>query len=362
MGKSSSRRHPDVRAISCQDRQVSSVSVLLPVFNAGRFLDACLSSLAAQTLDAFEVVIVDDGSSDSTTEIIESWMERDDRLRVVHTPHRGLVAALNTGLDHCCGSLIARMDADDIAHPERLERQQQALEDHPEIDVLGSNVAHFSTADDGVGLGLRIYEQWLNSLVDDHEIRRDLFVESPLAHPSVMVRRRAFQAVDGYLDNGWPEDYDLWLRMAAAGATFSKLRSTLLQWRDHPERLTRTDRRYAVTRFLECKAHHLVAGPLAGRERVIIWGAGQTGRRLSKFLLRLGAPLEAFVDIDPRKCGKTLRRLPIISPEELEERRFAGDESPLLLAAVPSRGARAKIRARLESRGWQETRDFWCVA
>ena len=337
-----------------------TVSVLLPVFNGETYLEACLSSLSTQSLREFEIVTVDDGSTDSSPEILASWSRKEPRLRVIRQTHGGLVAALNAGLERCAGDLIARMDADDLAHPERLELQQQALAAQPEIDVLACRVTHF--AEEEVGIGFRVYEHWLNSLLDDEAIRRDLFIESPLPHPSVMVRKSVLQGVGGYRDVGWPEDYDLWLRLAARGCRFAKLPQTLLQWRDHGQRLTRTDRRYAVERFLECKAYYLGVGPLRGRSRVIIWGAGQTGRRLSKFLLRQGVPLEAFIDIDPRKCGRTMRNRPIVPPENLAELDRSPGQRPLVLAAVSSRGARAKIRQRLEAEGWRETRDFWCVA
>lgn len=337
-----------------------TVSVLLPAFDAELYLEPCLSSLTKQSLEDFEIVAVDDGSSDKTAGIFESWSRRDPRLRVHRQEHRGLIAALNTGLELCSGELIARMDADDVVHEDRLRLQRAALADRPDIDVIGCRVTHF--ADREIGMGFRIYEEWLNGLLDDDSIRRELFIESPLPHPSVMVRRSALDRVGGYRDFGWPEDYDLWLRLAAIGCRFAKLPQTLLQWRDHPRRLTRADSRYAVERFIECKAHYLCAGPLRDCARVVVWGAGPTGRRLSKYLLRHGVPLEAFIDIDPKKCGRTMRNIPIVGPEILAEIKQAGAERPLVLAAVASRGARAKIRNRLEAEGWKETEDFWCVA
>jgi glycosyltransferase involved in cell wall biosynthesis len=316
--------------------------------------------LSRQSHQEFEIIAVDDGSTDGTSDILDAWSRREPRLQIRRQAHHGLVVALNTGLESCSCDLIARMDADDVAHPDRLKLQAQRLAMCPDIDVLGCRVTH--VADGKVGQGFRIYEEWLNGLLDDRDIRRELFVESPLPHPSVMLRQRVLDSVGGYRDVGWPEDYDLWLRLAARGCTFAKLPQTLLEWRDHGQRLTRTDRRYAVERFIECKAHYLVSGPLRGRSRVIVWGAGQTGRRLSKYLLRQEVPLEAFIDIDPDKCGRTMRNRPIVAPEKLAELDRAPGERPMVLAAVSSRGARAKIRQYLEAEGWQESRDFWCVA
>lgn len=337
-----------------------SVSVLLPVYNAVRFLDGCLQSLAEQTLDDFEIVAVDDGSTDGSAEILDQWRRREPRLRVLTQAHGGLITALNHGLGVCRAELVARMDADDESLPERLKLQRRAFDQDSRLDVASCQVRHF--ADDGpVGKGLRIYERWLNGLVSHEDVLRERFIESPLPHPSAMVRRSVLLAAGGYRERGWPEDYDLWLRLAEAGHRFVKVPRELVRWRDHGDRLTRRDRRYAVERFLECKAHFLARGPLAGIDRLVIWGAGQTGRRLSKHLIRRGHPPGAFIDVDERKCGRTVRGAPVHPPEDLTALLTTPGRA-LVLAAVSSRGARELIRARLVDLGLVETRDFWCVA
>ncbi len=337
---------------------VPAVSVLLPVRDAGPYLRDCIASLDRQTLTDFEVVVVDDGSVDGSAEILDAWAGRDSRVRVRHLPPSGLVAALNLGIESCRAPLVARMDADDISHPRRLELQAGILDAQPGIGVVSCLVRHFRWH--RVGEGFRIYEAWLNSLVTPGEIARERFVESPVAHPSVMVRRGLFEQMGGYRDFGGPEDYDLWLRLLERGVAISKIDRTLYFWREHGERLTRVDGRYSVENFLRCKARYLLTGPLAGSRRVVVWGAGQTGRRLSKHVLRGGAPLECFVDIDPEKIGRTMRGLPIIGVGELPA--LLGDGT-VVLAAVASRGARELIRAQLDaSRAGQKGIGYWCVA
>lgn len=336
-----------------------AVSVLLPVRNAGPFLGECLDSLREQTFEDYEIVAVDDGSEDESPAILENRAREDPRVSVVTRPHEGLIATLNTGLAFCRGELVARMDADDIADPRRLELQVTALSDDPGLDVVSCRVRHFPESE--VGEGFRVYENWLNSLVEHDEILRDRFVESPLPHPSVTLRRRVLEEAGGYRDLGWPEDYDLWLRLAAAGRRFRKVPEVLIEWRQHEGRLTLTDRRYAVERFLACKAHHLADGPLREAQRVILWGAGQTGRRLSKHLIRGGVPLEIFIDVDPDKIGRTVRNRPVHPPEDLP-RLLDSAVRTTLVTAVSSRGARALIRDRLVGLGLDETHDFWCAA
>jgi len=331
----------------------------MPVYNAVSTLPAALESLQTQTLEDFEIAAVDDGSDDGSAEVLAQWQQREPRLRPVFAAHQGLIPALNRGLALSQGRFVARMDADDLAHPQRLEKQVALLEQHPNVSVVGSLVETFPR--EQVGEGFRLYEEWLNQLVTHEEICREIFIESPIVHPSATVRREEMMELGGYQERGWPEDYDLWLRYFVAGRRFAKVPQVLLYWREHPARATHTDSRYSVENFLRAKAWYLIRGPLQGRDALIVWGAGKTGRRLSKHLIRGGCTPVAFIDIDTRKIGKTLRRVPVVDPAELPG-LWRQRERPLLLAAVASRGARGLIRRELARLGLIEGRDFLCVA
>ncbi|MGD8758842.1 MAG: glycosyltransferase [Anaerolineales bacterium] len=335
------------------------VSVLMPCYNAAATLDEAVESILTQTLPQFELVAVDDGSQDDTLPRLQAWQRRDPRLRLIAIPHGGIIQALNAGLAACRAPLVARMDADDRAHPERLAEQVTFLEARPELAAAGCLVEAFPKKQ--VRQGFQIYLDWLNGLTTPEAIAREIYIESPLPHPSVVIRRHWLERMGGYQEHGWPEDYDLWLRMHLASARFAKVRRVLLSWREHAERLTRTDRRYSVENFLRAKARYLMQGPLRGREALIIWGAGQMGRRLSKHLIRNQAPLVAFIDIDPAKIGRQRRGKPILASSDLPNwwRRY---QSPVLLAAVGSRGARALIRQQLVEFGLVEGQDWWAVA
>lgn len=335
------------------------VSVLMPCYNAAGTLAEALETLASQTLPDFEIIAVDDGSTDSTRGILENWAGRDPRMSVLVRPHRGIIPALNDGLAACRAPLVVRMDADDRCHPLRLERQVAWMDEHPPVAAAGCLVKGFPETE--VRLGFRIYLEWLNSLVTDEQIRREIFVESPLAHPSVIFRKDWVERAGQYQDHGWPEDYDLWLRLYLQGARFGKVAEVLVEWREAPQRLTRCDSRYSVENFLRAKAHYLQRGPLSGSDAVFIWGAGMMGRRLGKQLQRVEAPLVAFFDIDPRKIGSTRRGLPILPPAELLP-WLARYHHPVVLAAVGARGARQIVRQRLNGFGLLEGQDWWSVA
>ncbi len=335
------------------------ISVLLPCYNAAATLEETLTSLRAQSFSDFQVLCVDDGSTDETPAILKRWGKKDSRFIVVKKEHCGVVQAANTGLSLCQAPIIIRMDADDRCHPERIQLQREYLLEHPEIAVVASLVKGFP--EDQIGEGFNLYYQWLNSLVTHEDITREIFIESPIANPSAAFRKSWIQNLGGFQDHGWPEDYDLWLRFYLAGAKFAKIPQVLLEWREHPDRLTHLDARYSVENFLRAKAHYLAKGPAQGRDAVFVWGAGMTGRRLSKHLVREGLPLVAFVEVDAKKIGNTRRGKPIIASDDLIQ-FWNKYKNPILLTAVRARKAAPLIRSSLESLNLIEGKDWWAAA
>ena len=329
------------------------VSVLLPVRNAAATLGECLASLSAQTLADHEVVAVDDHSTDGSRARLEGASRADARLRVVDNPGRGLVAALNAAWRAARAPLLARMDADDVCDPERLRAQAARLQADADLSVLGTRVRLVGGR--GPNEGMQEYVRWLNGLLDHEAIVRDFFVESPLAHPSVMMRAELLARLGGYRAFDGPEDYDLWLRAQAAGARFAKLPEVLLDWRDAPSRLSRTDPRYASARFRELKIRALEAGALAQRPAVV-WGAGPVGKGWSRALRARGHRVAAFVEVHPRRLGQHIHGVPVVP---VEEAVIAG---ALHLAAVGQPGARDEIRRHAARLGLRDGTDLIAVA
>ena len=202
------------------------VSVLLPVRDEEPFLGECLESLSAQTLPDFEVIAVDDGSTDATPGILEAHARADSRFRVLRQEPAGMVAASERARAEARAPLLARMDADDVALPERLELQVAAIEEEG-LAAVGGRVEYFPEPTDG----LRAYADWLNSLVTVEAALRDLWVECPLPGPGLTARAELVS----YRDHGWPEDYDLILRIWEAGGSFRNVDALVHRWRDHPE-------------------------------------------------------------------------------------------------------------------------------
>ena len=334
---------------------IPRVSVLLPVRNAAETLPQCLASLAAQTLEDHEVLAVDDHSTDGSRAIIEGAARADPHVRRLDNPGRGLVAALNAAAAAARAPLLARMDADDVSHRDRLAAQAARLQDDPEVSILGTRVRLFGGA--RLNEGMRAYVDWLNTLLDHEAIARDLYVESPLAHPSVMMRASLLERLGGYRDFDGPEDYDLWLRAHAAGARFAKLPEVLLDWRDAPGRLSRTDPRYGSVRFRDVKIRALECGPLSRRARAVVWGAGPVGKGWSKALTARGHEVAAFVEVHPGRLGQRIHGRPVVP---VDEAAALGDA--LHLAAVGQPGAREEIRRHAARLGLRDGHDLIAVA
>ncbi|MEE8483107.1 MAG: glycosyltransferase [Nitrospinota bacterium] len=332
------------------------VSVLLPVKNGADHLADALESLLAQTYENFEIVAVDHSSTDSTPEILSEFALKDDRLKINRFDGKSFVDCLNFGLSICQGEFVARADADDICRNDRLKLQTAFLDNNPDIGIVGCKVKIFR--EDGVMEGYRRYEEWVNSLLSPEEIEREIFVESPLPHPSVMMRKSVVEKLGGYMDNGWPEDYDMWLRAKFAGIRMAKAPELLLEWRDHSARMSRNEKRYSRKSFHMARAFYLAKlAKAAGDKKIVIQGAGTTGKVIGKYLKKYGAKLKAYFDINPRKIGGTKLGLPVHSPEELH---LFTDH--MLISAVSSWDARDEIRLLAQNAGFTEGVDFFCAS
>jgi len=330
-----------------------NVSILMAVRNEARYLTAALRSLQRQSLTNWELVVIDDGSTDATPQLLANAAAGDDRIRVLQQPAHGLVTALTLGLRHCRAGIIARMDGDDICHPQRLQLQLDYLNHHRAVDVVTCGIRHFPGR--LITNGMRAYEDWLNSLHGHDEIVRDLYVEAPLVQPSVMLRRSALDAAGGYQDNGWSEDYDLWLRLAQNGARFARLPQTLFFWRDHAQRITRTSPGCTLEAFRACRLHYLRRDYLRDSKHITLWGAGSEGKAWQRLLQENNIAVQRWIEVDPRKIGQTIHNAPVDPHETLQP-----GCGPMLIT-IGVRAARALVRDYCAQRGLLEGKDYVCV-
>jgi hypothetical protein len=245
------------------------------------------------------------------------------------------------------------MDADDLMHRERLALQAAALDADPTLDAVGCHVRLFPRR--ALGDGMRAYQTWLDGIDSPESVHREAFVECPIPHPTLMIRREVLCA-HGYRDPGWPEDYDLVLRLLDAGHRLGVVPRRLLSWRHAPGRLSQRSPVYAADRFVACKAAFLAASFLKDRDDYILWGYGGTGRALQRGLRERGKRPSAIVELHPGRIGNAIHGAPVIHPDAL------GGPDRHLVVSVAGAEARGLIRGELARRGWREGRDFVCAA
>jgi glycosyltransferase involved in cell wall biosynthesis len=327
------------------------VSVVMPVYNAEATVLKALESLRAQTYSPIEIIVVNDGSTDGTMELLHAQND----IMVLDHSHRGISAALNEGLAAARGDYIARMDADDISLPTRIEEQVSYLDVYKDIGVVGCRVAFGGCREKQAGYGF--YVDWINSLVDPKAIALNRFVESPFAHPSVMFRRGLFEKYGAYRDGPFPEDYELWLRWMANGVKCGKVDDELLVWNDPPGRLSRIDSRYSVDAFYRIKAEYLSFWLKENNPHhpdLVVWGAGRTTRQRAEILTQYGIRITHYIDLKERTldCGT-----PVIHHDSIPE-----PNTCFILPMVGNRGARDQIHAFLTGKGYLEGIHFICAA
>lgn len=264
------------------------VSVILPVYNAEAFLKEAIESVLAQTYTDFELLIINDGSTDCSEAIIASF--RDERVRYLKNEgNKGLIYTLNRGIDEALGRYLARMDADDVCCPERLQAQKAWLDAHPSTVMI----ATFSQEIDSKGKRLGFFAPD-RQIVSAKDIRRRMPQENCITHPSVMGRAATFRKYRYALNQRNIEDYDLWLRILADGGIIEKVPYELLLYRVHQSSITQTKlrRKNFFFKHFHCKRRFLVQRIKSGK--------------CNLFDLRVG--VEMLLDL-VKGAGKSVKRI-----------------------------------------------------
>lgn len=208
------------------------ISVLLPVYNAERFIAETLDSLIRQTNKNFEIIAINDGSSDGSLDILQSYAARDPRIVVIDQKNQGLVKTLNAAAKVSTGEYLARIDADDVALDRRFELQLQAMKENPKLVLIAGG---FDVMNED---GEILYHDAVPTEYQD--ILTAMYTRNPIAHGSILMRRVAFEEVGGYSEDCGPtEDYELWTRLSKIG-DISALPQTIFRWRVNPKGITST--------------------------------------------------------------------------------------------------------------------------
>ncbi|GAB4137985.1 MAG: glycosyltransferase family A protein [Bacteroidia bacterium] len=329
------------------------VSVIIPVYNAAAFIENAVSSVLQQTFSRFELLLIDDGSTDGTGRILQQLQQKDDRIRLFQTEHVGVTGAFNLGLKEACGKYIARLDADDEMLPERLEKQVQFLNQYESVGVVSALIRHGGDPESQKGYAWHI--EYINRLITHEDIFLNRFVDAPVANPSVMFRKELAEKFGACREGDFPEDYELWLRFMQNGVRFEKIPEILTIWNDPPTRLTRNDSRYSPDAFNRIKSGYLAEHlkSISGKRKIWYCGAGRVTRNRSSIMLSHEIHNHGYIDVDPAKIGKTFGGKPVISLEML-----TGPEENYVVSYINNRGAGENIRNYLKGKGYREGVDF----
>lgn len=334
------------------------VSVTMPCYNCESTVSAAIESILGQTCKNLELIAVDDGSTDGTANVLKKYAARDSRLKPVFINHQGVVGAANAAIKAASGQYIARMDADDIALPKRIEKQAGLLDNDPQTGLTACRVGFGGDREKNGGYAH--YVDWINTLIGADEISLNRFVEFPFANPSIMMRKGLIQKHGPFRDGNFPEDYELVLRWLEAGVKMRKVDEKLLIWNDPPDRLSRNHPKYTVNAFYRIKSEYLfrwLQNQIDPNPKVGIIGSGRTSRKRYKMLESLGVETAFYVDVDPRKVGMLIHGKKVLHRDEVPP---AGET--FLLSYVASWGARDEVSQFLNARGYVMGRDYLLVS
>jgi len=326
----------------------------MPVFNAEETLHECMQSIFKQTLQDFELIVVNDNSTDKSIDILCSY--GDPRVRIFDNHHKGIVSALNLGLENCRTNLIARMDADDVMYATRLEKQFSLMSEDLSITLCATRARKFP--EEIIKAGYVEYMRWQNACITADDINSQIYIESPFAHPSVMFRKDRVIDLGAYRDGEFPEDYELWLRLFHAGENMKKIDEVLIDWRESDHRLSRTSSRYSEQAFEKLRAEYLAKDSRLQDRDIIFWGAGRKTRQRVQYLIDNGVMPAAWIDIDSKKVGNEYHGAKAYLPESL----YHFDGKPFVLNYVRNHGARDECRKFLDDAGYVMGVDYLDVA
>ncbi len=327
------------------------VSILLPFKNTATYLVACLQSILDQSYPHWELIAIDDHSSDDSRDIVARFAGADSRIQVFTNSGHGIIEALRQALTSSNGELVTRMDSDDLMTPGKLELMSRSLLRFGRGHLAVGYVRYFSAA--GISDGYARYEKWLNGLTATGSNFSEIYKECVIPSPCWMTFRKDLDRCGGFEPERYPEDYDLTFRFYQHKLKCIPIREVLHCWRDYKTRTSRTSPRYAANYFLDIKLHYFLLLDYDNQRPLTLWGAGNKGKKIAKGLLQKGIGFHWLCD-NPKKIGKKIYGKEMLYYEVLREMK-----DPQSLITVANAGAQAMIRGFLRSDGQQAMLDYF---
>ncbi|WP_299225958.1 glycosyltransferase family 2 protein [uncultured Psychroserpens sp.] len=290
------------------------ISILTPFKNTSSYLYECINSIIAQTYKHWELLIIDDHSTDSSYTIVEDFAKSDHRIKLFKNSGDGIIDALALAFSKSTGTFITRMDSDDKMHPEKLQIMLNDLQSHGKGHIALGLVKYFST--NGIGDGYAKYESWLNNLTIRGTNYSEIYKECVIPSPCWMLHRDDLIACDGFDLNRYPEDYDLTFRLYKNNIKCIASNRLLHYWRDYSTRASRTHPNYAENHFLQLKLDYFLELDRDQSRPLTIWGAGHKGKTVAKLLKEKQVDFIWICD-NPKKIGKHIYAIELFNFEHL---------------------------------------------
>lgn len=331
--------------------KVPLVSILVPFKNTAVFLPECLNSIRKQTYTNWEVLAVDDHSSDESLNIVQGFAKKDNKIQVFENSGSGIIEALRKAYSRSQGEFITRMDSDDIMTPNKLEVMVNNLLSKGKGHLALGQVQYFS--DRGISNGYERYEAWLNILTTTGSNYDEIYKECVVPSPCWMTFRSDFDDCGAFEPSRYPEDYDLSFRFYDKGLQCIPCDKILHHWRDYDTRTSRTSEHYAQNYFLDIKLHYFLKLDYDPNRSLVIWGAGNKGKTIAQKLLEKNIVFYWLCD-NPKKIGKSIYGQEMLHYTLLEQLK-----NPQSIITVANEEAQDMIRDYLGRFDFEPMKDYF---
>ena len=315
------------------------ISIVMPAFNTAQYLEECLNSIINQTYVDWELLVVDDFSTDATLEVLQEYAVKDHRIKVFQNKVKGIIPALQLAYANAKGQFITRMDADDIMPENKLAFLQNALLEKGRNFVATGLVKYLS--DKEMGEGFLKYEAWLNALTQSNSSFKEIYKECVIPSPCWMMYRSDFELIGAFQSNTYPEDYDLCFRMYQNKMEVVGVNEICHLWRDHQSRASRNDENYADNRFIDIKLQYFLKIDYQ-KQDLVLWGAGKKGKVLAQLLIKNNVAFSWLCD-NPKKIGKEIYGVVLQADNTIENHQQAQ-----VIVAVANDEEQAQIKQQLK--------------
>ena len=327
------------------------VSILIPFKNTEEYLDECLLSIINQSYKNWEVLAVNDHSTDSSAKIVARFANIDKRIKLYSNKGNGIIEALRTAYKISTGHFVTRMDSDDIMKENRLEVMASALKKYGKGHLAVGQVRYFSHR--GISNGYERYEQWLNQLTKTGNNYSEIYKECVIPSPCWMIYREDLDNCGAFTPDRYPEDYDLTFRFYGNNLKCIPCNQVLHMWRDYDTRTSRTSEHYAQNYFLDIKLHYFLKLDYDPKKVLTVWGAGYKGKEIAKGLKKRNIDFYWLCD-NPKKIGKE------IYGKEMHHFSILTEfKNPQSVITVANEGAQKMIRAYLTKLEHKTLVDFF---